>query len=348
MEQKTDIVVITALGLELAAVLAHLENPTQSTEHPQGTVYVKGTFSDGHKRWNVSVVQMGQGNPRASFETERAITFFKPRYAFFIGVAGGIKDVKLGDVVAATKVYYYEPGKAEGEFKARPDFGMSAYRLIKHSQAVQNDAKWQYRIIGQVSSDLDERVPGSFVGPIAAGEQVVASTQSPTYAFLTTNFSDALAVETEGFGFFAAVHANHPVQGLDVRGISDMVDKKGESDAAGSQPVAAHNAAAFAFEVIASLDTEIVIPDEVWDNVRGLATQLYPKGPDEQNIWERAGGDLGTLNLTLPGNTSWYSAVKLLKQGGGGAITVERLAHVMSQDFPQNRQLKAFRESVHM
>lgn len=100
--------------------------------------------------------------------------------------------------------------------------------------------------------------PSVFVGPIAAGSSVVASTKSATYKFIQEHYSDALVVEEEGFGFLEAVHANPGVEALVVRGVSDCIDDKAQVDEKGFQKIAAENAAAFAFEVLANL----VIPDK--------------------------------------------------------------------------------------
>jgi nucleoside phosphorylase len=239
-------VIITALPVEYAAVRNYLKNP-QEEIHVQGTIYERGTFIAEHQTWEIGIVEIGAGNTSAAFEAERAITHFAPNIILFVGVAGGIKDVKLGDVVACTKIYGYESGKAEKVFKTRSEIALPAYGLEQRARAEARKGDWLQHISATTP------LPIALVAPIAAGEKVIASTKSETYKFLRSNYSDAVAVEMEGFGFLKAVRANQSVSAIVIRGISDLINQKSESDRAGYQEIASCNASAFAFQIIAKL-----------------------------------------------------------------------------------------------
>lgn len=247
-------VIITALPVEFNAVRRHLAD-IREEDHPKGTVYERGKFIAGDRVWDLGVVEIGRSNPAAALEAERAISYFDPGVVLLVGVAGGLKDVAIGDVVAATEAFGFEAGKDKRFFLPRPVIFRSTYRMVQRARAVARSDSWLKRISGHVKA-----APKAFVEPIAAGEKVVASTRSATYRFLRSNFSNALSVETEGVGFLNAAYANFPLEALVIRGISDLLDGKSAADAAGSQEIASHRASAFAFEVLAKLGSPRIHP----------------------------------------------------------------------------------------
>lgn len=245
-------VVLTALPVEYAAVRAHLTDLREDLHPRTRTVYERGTFSGPGGSWEVGIAQIGAGNLNAAAETERAIEHFDPSVVLFVGVAGGIKDVGLGDVVAATKVYGYESGKARSGtvFLPRPDVLSSAYALEQRARAEAGRPDW----LGYLRLSTEAPAPQVHVGPIAAGEKVVAHGRSKVATFLRAQYGDALAVEMEGRGFLGAARANQHVLALVIRGVSDLLDNKRAADASGWQDRASRYAAAFAFTVLAHLE----------------------------------------------------------------------------------------------
>jgi len=243
----TDVIFVTALLEEFSAVTAHLADTYEQEEN--GTIYKIGRFQAGGTDCTVAVVLTGMGNANSAFATERALALFSPTFAFFVGIAGGLRDdLEIGDVVAADKVYGYEGGKSIGTFKARPEATTVSHEALQRANAVVMDNVWQKRI-----NPPPDRSPRALVKPIAAGEKIVASKKSAEFKRLCETYSDAHAVAMEEHGFCVSVRAHQRVCFAVVRGISDLIVKKDEADRAGSHSVAARNAAAFSFEMLAGI-----------------------------------------------------------------------------------------------
>jgi nucleoside phosphorylase len=238
---------VTALASEFKAVCSHLRDVEE--EKIKGTIYSVGQLAVGESSCEVVVVQTGMGNSKAAVETERAIEGFGPQYAFFVGIAGGLKDdLKLGDVVAADKVYSYEAGKAATSFRPRPEAPWISHEAVQRAQVVAREDNWIKRI-----TPTSKTPPSAFVKPVAAGEKVIDSHRSEIYKLIKQVYGDAYAVAMEDFGFAYAAHANKGVTFAVVRGISDFAAGKASAEKENSQEIAAINAAAFAMEMLAGL-----------------------------------------------------------------------------------------------
>ncbi|EKV00580.1 nucleoside phosphorylase [Leptolyngbya sp. PCC 7375] len=251
-------VILTAISTEFKAVRSLLAN-SQRVKHPEGNIYEQGTFTANQRTWTVGIAEIGKGDPTAASQTERAITFFQPDVILFVGVAGGMKDVKIGDVVASTKIYGYESGKAAETFKTRPEIGLSSFALEEEAKAEvrSNEQAWLKRLTSNQS-----RIPRAWVGPIAAGEKVISSKKSSVYQFLKDEYSDSLAVEMEGYGFLQTVQKRQqPVSAMVLRGISDLIDGKNDDPNQPPEDVrqatASNHASAFAFQILANFEPNV-------------------------------------------------------------------------------------------
>lgn len=323
-------VIVTALPVEYHAVRAHLVDISED-EHPEGDVYERGQFYAGERLWEVGIVEMGMGNPNAAQKTERAIAHFHPEAVLFVGVAGGIKDVTIGDVVVATKVYGYHAGKAADEFKTRPEVGLPHYRILERARAESRKSDW-LKLLDPAPSP----VPRVFLGAIAAGEQVVTSTQSESYKLIRDVYNDALAVEMESYGFLKAAQAHSGLEALAVRGVSDLLEGKAEADESGSQERASRHAAAFAFDVLAKL----TLPDKtIRTEIREVIREVQAAGSDR----DRTPGDQIVIASggSVADQNSPFTQVTITSTGDVASIppdqasklidAIQQQANVMSQ-----------------
>src|SRR5205085_5963855 len=99
-------------------------------------VFDCGCFDGGSVRWRVAVAECGQGNIPIASIAHIAINHFAPDVLMLVGVAGGLKDVELGDVVAGSKIYSYHSGKDTTAFEPRPNVELAHPSLEQRARAV--------------------------------------------------------------------------------------------------------------------------------------------------------------------------------------------------------------------
>lgn len=228
-----DLVVLTVLPCEYAAVLSCLYAPTLlpgTATTPNTYAWQLGTIDAPRYRAAFRVV-VGKGTPTTTFgalAASQAIALFDPRYVAFVGIAGGFaRDAQRhGDVAVASVITAYEYGKIDtGGFAPRGDF---TYRcneaIVRATEAIAATGPAWWR-----DGDHPDGAPRVRTGKIASGDKVIDDPDEALFSAVLARWPDLLAVEMEGAGVAAAVHEvqGHRAVGLLlVRGISDMPHKK--------------------------------------------------------------------------------------------------------------------------
>ncbi len=290
-----DVVILTPIELEYQAIRVYLENLEL---YPiLGRMCEIGTYRGKYQNYRVLIYQTGSTNTKIALAAKDIAEQVNPSFIFTVGIAGGVKDAAIGDIVVATKAYGYESGKITPNGNvSRPKVRHFDEELVELARSVARMPKW----FKQAASDVPPKV---HFGPIASGDKVIASTDSPIYSFLKKHYNDTLALEMESIGFAEAMYRyRHSIRIMNIRAVSDLLDDKNKSDEADIQLQAATHAAAFAFELLFHLDFDFynlqldnrVIVQEVIKqlfpllNLQQLQAGEYSKPPlnrSIQSIW---------------------------------------------------------------
>ncbi|MFF4567684.1 tetratricopeptide repeat protein [Streptomyces sp. NPDC001435] len=228
--------IVTALPLESSAVRPYL-SCAESLVHPWGTRAERGRLAG--TPWHIVLAEIGEGTLNSATLTERLNTWLRPDVLLFVGIAAGLKDdIGIGDVVVATKVYAVHGGKQTPEgFRARPEAWRASHSLEQAARHALRDTGYPVHL-----------------KPIAVGDVLLADAESDFARRLYLNYNDAAAYEMEGAGVTHAAHLAGRLDALIIRGISDKGGAdKSRTDAEGSQPKAARNAAAAAIAILRTL-----------------------------------------------------------------------------------------------
>lgn len=125
----------------------------------------------------------------------------------------------------------------------------SGFLARPRSYDADRELEQRARVIARAYRERPDTPPVHF-RPVAAGDVVLDSLTQLLVEQLKNHYNDASAIEMDSAGMVRACHVGR-VPALVIRGISDWADGAKEiADAAGSQRLAARNAADFAVAVI--------------------------------------------------------------------------------------------------
>ncbi|WP_078651853.1 protein kinase domain-containing protein [Streptomyces xylophagus] len=316
MSSVRRVVVLTAAIVEYAAVLELLDRQSSLTS-TSGAPYTVGHLDVPSGTWHMWVTCIGQGNVNAALQASQAIQDLQPDLIAFLGTAGGLKeDVRLGDVVFATKAYGYERGKHTDErLLARPEIASADPQTVAFARRIAASETWHPS--REASGDGLES-PWVHVEPIAAGEKIQVGQRAEFRDHLRESFNDAVAVEMEGLGFLTGAQQWSRIPAMVIRGISDLLADKSPDQDQRVQPKACGNAARFLRDLLNDLWPE---PSPRHDHRRfpsGLAdsrTFVPADAADSRAVLSR--GDLPTTDLT---GLMVGSGYVLLREIGRGAL----------------------------
>jgi nucleoside phosphorylase len=243
MTDQPTAVLCTPIDIERRAVLDLLPKHEFTDHEIGGTVYRETEYEGPQGVWRLILAMAGRGNERAAASVEHAIATWRPQILVICGIAGGLRDARVGDVVAATKVYGYEAGEdTDAGLLPRPESISTSFPLHQRAQLIAEDRSW---------ADGLEGAPRVFHRPIASGSKVITGNASAAAEHIKRHSGDAQAVDTESHGALAAAQRHPAVEAIAVRGISDLLGDKTKEADKHRQPIAARNAAAFALTLIA-------------------------------------------------------------------------------------------------
>lgn len=269
---------------------------------------------------------------------------------FFSGHGARLGDPS--DPESALIPFDCDPGNASATVLSEAEFSslladIKAQRLVVFIDACHSGGAGSFKTIGSIADlgfsekSLDRLAQGT-------GRVLIASSRASETSLVLAGASNSLFTEhlvgalrggarTHGDGLIRVFevfnHVAEKVRGA-APGRQHPIFKA--SDLEDNFPVALDRGGT------KGITTELGINQdgEVWRQLEDIFADLYPAGPQDQEIWARAGGDVSRLRLTGTGRANWFAALRTMRQGGGGAgIRQASLIRAALDDFPHHQEL---------
>lgn len=251
---SSDVAIITALGMELDAVLALDFGWNSFRLNGDPSLYHKGTFNTNQGlKTVVAASALRKGMAASAALATKLVLKFNPKMLVMTGICAGVKGkTNLGDVVVGAPTWDWGSGKHaesnEGSviFKLSPrqiDLNMSISTLCDE---IARSAEFKKG----VRSSWDKSFPpGEFmchIGPMASGASVIAN-KSVSEDIAAQN-RDLIAIEMEAFAVMVASEyaTSASIFSVAIKSVCDFADNEKQD---GWQNYAAYTSAQFTAEL---------------------------------------------------------------------------------------------------
>lgn len=242
-KKKIKVMFLTALLVEKNEIHKRFKNCEQKQLKDTKLPYFISTYEAKNVEWNIYIARTGKGNSDASSVTTQLIAEIKPKFIFFIGIAGSLSDkIKEGHVIIPNEVIGFLKGKDDSDgFVRVNDVAQPSKPLLNTAEFLLEDEAFKEKY-SEITIHLDEA--------IISTDHTSKVAKSVLKKIINKEYPNAKAVEMEGYGCINACSHYASIQKLLIRGISDKTFNKEESDLAGFQEKASKNAVDVAIEIL--------------------------------------------------------------------------------------------------
>lgn len=248
-----DFAIITTVPVETEAV-RNLADKWEQVNFPNDPLdyYIADLGDGGNRKRVVNVQSSDMGMVPATISTLNIHNHFKPKYIFISGIAAGIGDHNLGDILIPSEVWNYSCGKyiekdGKLEFLPEPKTIPLDVKLADVVRRDYNDVLENIHNSWPIKNETDLQIKNTklklYSAPLACGTSVVANFDF-VKDFIINHSRKTQGIDMEAYGVFAAVRSicdDKPIA-ICVKAISDFADKA-KSD--GFQPYASYTSAMF-------------------------------------------------------------------------------------------------------
>lgn len=290
-----DFAIVTGMKEEFDELQKYLPPFAPISENPSEVWYRTTVESkDNTKRYSIIAGHQSQmGGLHAASLMEAIIEKWQPSYIILTGIAGSFHEsVKLGDIIVAQQVFYYDMGKAAAgnKIQYRPQGYPCSVTLIRQAELIASGKfNWLQESVKSAKSKakklkkgnneknasvvdaLNAHHPRVHFGTVASGSLVIASKKKKNE--LLALHGKIVACEMEGAGVMhASFYRETPTNAIVIKSISDNADEqKTQTDDQGVwRQMALENSSRFVAELITS------------NYFRALNTGLFALNPASQ------------------------------------------------------------------